>query len=76
VYKAGADFDILFTYRHGISNRDQCAEGLSADDEYRIVQTARRDIPSYPRHYFTREVDAGYQFMREFGLYQVWKRVD
>ena len=76
VYKVGADFDILFTYRHGISNRDQCAEGVSEDDEYRIVQTARRDFVSYPRHYFSREVDAGYQFMREFGLYQVWKRVD
>jgi hypothetical protein len=76
VYKAGADFDILFTYRHGISNRDQCAEGLSEDDDYRIVQTARGPSESSPRHFFTRDLDGRYRMMREFGLYQVWKRVD
>jgi hypothetical protein len=76
VYKAGADFDILFTYRHGISNRDQCAEGLSEDDDYRIVQTARGPYDWSPRHFFTRDVDGRYRMMREFGLYQVWKRVD
>jgi hypothetical protein len=37
-YKAGADFDLLFKYRHGIANLDGCAEGFHASDRYRIVQ--------------------------------------
>ena len=75
VYKAGADFDILFTYRHGISNTDQCAEGLSDNDDYRIVQTARGPYDSSPRHFFTRDLDGRYQLVGEFQIYQVWKRV-
>jgi len=31
-------------YRHGITNVDQCAEGISPTDEYRIVQVARNEV--------------------------------
>ena len=40
-YKVGGEFDLLFKYRHGILNANHCAEGISAADEYRIVQTNR-----------------------------------
>jgi len=39
-YKVGADLDLLFKYRAGITNLDRCAEGFAIDDEYRIVQVA------------------------------------
>ena len=38
-YKVGTQFDVLFKYKHGIENQDRCAEGVSRDDDYRIVQT-------------------------------------
>ena len=37
-YKVGAELDLFLKYRYGISNSNQCAEGVSATDEYRIVQ--------------------------------------
>ena len=42
-YKVGADFDLLFKYRHGVANLNRCAEGVSPGDEYRVVQTVARD---------------------------------
>lgn len=41
-YKVGADFDLLLKYRYGIVNLDRCAEGVSPDDSYRVVQTSAR----------------------------------
>jgi Dolichyl-phosphate-mannose-protein mannosyltransferase len=43
-YKAGADFDMLLEYRHGIANADRCAEGFSSRDTYRVLQTT--DLPT------------------------------
>ncbi len=37
-YKVGAELDLYLEHRYGISNSDRCAEGISAVDEYRIVQ--------------------------------------
>jgi hypothetical protein len=37
-YKIGAELDMFLKYRYGIANADQCAEGISSEDEYRIVQ--------------------------------------
>jgi hypothetical protein len=39
-YKVGANLDLLFRYRYSVSNSDRCAEGVSSDDDYRIVQSA------------------------------------
>jgi hypothetical protein len=53
-YKVGADFDLIFKYRAGISNQDRCAEGFAPNDKYRIVQTASiqkyvgRDVAAQP----------------------------
>jgi hypothetical protein len=37
-YKVGAELDLYLEHRYGISNSNKCAEGISSDDEYRIVQ--------------------------------------
>jgi hypothetical protein len=37
-YKVGTELDLFLKHRYGITNSNQCAEGVSADDEYRIVQ--------------------------------------
>ena len=73
-YKAGAEFDFLFKYRHGIANTNQCAEGLSPADDYRIVQTAPRRGEQKPRHYFELPRNTSFRLIRDFGLYQVLKR--
>jgi len=73
-YKVGMDFDLLFRYPHGITNTDQCAEGLSALDEYRIVQTKLQDGKGTPRLYFDVPLDRNFKLLRQFGPYQVFKR--
>jgi hypothetical protein len=72
-YKVGADFDLLFQYGHGIVNTDQCAEGLSPADEYRIVQTRRKAGEDEPKNYFAVSSD-NYHSVRRFDLYEVLKR--
>jgi hypothetical protein len=73
-YKAGADFDLLFEYRRGIVNTDTCAEGLSPDDEFRVVQTTPEAEPSAPRSQFDLRPDRRFRLLRQFGPYQVFKR--
>jgi hypothetical protein len=73
-YKVGAEFDLLFKYRHGIGNTDQCAEGVSPADEYRIVQTRPKDGEAEPRHYFEAPLDKRFRLLRSFDLYRVYKR--
>jgi hypothetical protein len=82
-YKAGAEFDMLFKYRHGILNSDRCAEGVSNNDEYRIVQTRPRQwVPPKdffnepPEEYFDIQLDSSFQLVRQFAEYQVFKRID
>jgi hypothetical protein len=81
-YKVGAQFDMLFKYRHGILNSDQCAEGVSTKDEYRIVQTRSRQV--LPRKDFFNEpaeeyvdiqLDGSFQLVRQFGGYQIFQRI-
>ena len=47
-YKVGAELDLFLEHRYGISNSDRCAEGISADDEYRIVQQPPKLVQSGP----------------------------
>lgn len=51
-YKIGADFDLLFADRRGVSNSNHCAEGVSSNDELRIVQTTRNWANPAGRGYF------------------------
>jgi hypothetical protein len=71
-YKVGADFDVLFTYRHGIENTNTCAEGVSPRDDYLIVQTLPKNPKDAPRNYF--EVsESRFKLVREIGPYRVLK---
>jgi Dolichyl-phosphate-mannose-protein mannosyltransferase len=69
-YKVGADFDLLLKLRHGISNVTQCAEGISRDDEYRILQM----YPSERVGYFPLAPESRVHLLQRFGPYQVIKR--
>jgi Dolichyl-phosphate-mannose-protein mannosyltransferase len=72
-YKVGAEFDFLFKHWHSIANTDQCAEGISPNDEYRIVQTRPKDGQGEPRQYFAVPSDKRFRPLRRFDLYQVFK---
>ena len=76
VYKAGAEFDLLLSYRHGITNLDMCAEGVSGADEYRIVQTRRETGPAAPASYFDEPLEPRFRMLADFDMYQVWARSD
>ena len=69
-FKVGAEFDLLLQFRHGITNTNQCAEGISPDDEYRIVQMH----PSQRLAYFTIPPDSRFRLLQQFGPYQVVTR--
>jgi hypothetical protein len=73
-YKVGAEFDLLFKYRHGITNADRCAEGLSPQDEFRIVQTRPKSGEGEPRNYFDIPDENRFRLLRRFDLYDVFKR--
>ena len=55
--KVGSQYDLVFLLRHGITNTDTRAEGVSPEDDFRIVelnseQSWRQtlfDLSSYPR---------------------------
>jgi len=73
-YKVGADLDLLFRYRRGITNTDKCAEGFSPTDEYRIVRTTPASETDAPRQYFVAPLDE-FRLLRRFGPYEVFRRV-
>jgi hypothetical protein len=74
-YKVGADFDVMFRYRYGITNTDTCAEGFSVRDEYRIVQRAPLRVDEAATTYFDARLHARFRKLRQFGTYEVFKRV-
>jgi 4-amino-4-deoxy-L-arabinose transferase-like glycosyltransferase len=74
IYRVGAELELMLRHRHGIVNTDQCAEGISATDEYRIVQRRPKEGPEEPRHYFNAPLDQGFRLLRRFSLYEVFKR--
>jgi hypothetical protein len=73
-YKVGADFDLLFKDRHGVSNTNHCAEGVSPKDEFRIVQTTRNWTNHAGKVYFEIPLDRNLRLLRQFGSYQVFER--
>jgi hypothetical protein len=73
-YKVGAEFDFLFKHWDGIANTDQCAEGVSPNDEYRIVQTRRIGDESAPSELFDVPLAKGFHLLQSFDSYQVFKR--
>jgi len=73
-YKVGAHFDLLFKYRHGVQNTNQCGEGVSPTDEFRIVQAKpgnmSRDAPAH----FDLPLDKSFHFVQQIGSYQIFER--
>lgn len=74
LYKAGSEFDLLFLFRHGIENRNRCAEGIAAEDEYRIVETRPKPPEWSPKDYFLVSLDERFDLVDQFGTYQVYRR--
>ncbi|HEX6386423.1 MAG TPA: hypothetical protein VF177_17260, partial [Anaerolineae bacterium] len=73
-YKVGSEFDLLFNYMHGISNTNQCAEGVSPGDEYRIAQLRPQPPEWAPREYFDLSMGDKYRLLRQFETYEVYVR--
>ncbi len=73
-YKVGADFDLLFRDRRGITNSNRCAEGISPVDEFRIVQVKPAWTDFRGKGYFDVPADSRFHFLRQFGMYQVFRR--
>jgi 4-amino-4-deoxy-L-arabinose transferase-like glycosyltransferase len=74
IYKVGAEFDMLFYYRHGIHNTNQCAEGLAPGDEYLIVQTRPKAPEWAPKHYFDFTPGSEFHLVEEIDSFQVYKK--
>ncbi len=74
-YTIGAELDTEFKYRHGIVNSNKCAEGVSPQDEYRIVRLFREGIDDPDARYrIDIHRDSLFRMTREFGPYQVFQR--
>jgi hypothetical protein len=58
-HKVGAELDLIFKHQHDISNTTRCAEGVSPDDEYRIVQTRAEGFWAASRHQFDASLGDG-----------------
>jgi len=74
IYKVGAEFDMLFYYRHNIVNTNRCAEGLAPGDEYLIVQTRPKPPEWAPKHYFELPLDSQFHLVDEIESYQLFKK--
>jgi len=70
-WRSEREFDVPLEYAKGIANSDQCAEGLSAADEYRVVELTPPpgsagyyfDVPSPATFHLVRRID-------NFGIYE------
>jgi hypothetical protein len=70
-YKAGADLDLVLKYRHGVVNDDQCPEGISPSDQYRVVQLDSTGPAPSPGERIPLRADEKFYPSQRFGMYQV-----
>ena len=73
-YKAGADFDLLLRARHGLENLDQCAEGVSSDDTYRVAQTEARDTNPLSRNRVDAARPVDFKLVDRVRMYEILQR--
>jgi hypothetical protein len=73
-HKVGAELDLIFKHQHDIANTTRCAEGVSPDDEYRIVQTRAEGFWAASRHQFDASLGDGFQLVKRFDVYGVFRR--
>jgi hypothetical protein len=80
--KVGAEFDLLLRSLYGIENTNFCAEGLSSNDEYLVVQTAPSIVMVQPfglgkvgpNYYVSAKPYTNFQPLANFGPYVILKR--
>jgi hypothetical protein len=70
-WRAGREFDVALEYRYGIANLNTCAENLSAQDEYRIVETHPPE-PQAP-YYFEVPPVGHLRLLDRIGPYDIYK---
>jgi hypothetical protein len=73
-YKVGAEFDLLLRDRYAITNLNQCAEGVSSGDTYRVVQVEPQSESDAPRNYFDVERSGTFQSVGRVGAYDILAR--
>ena len=68
-------------FLHGVTNIDRCAEGISPNDEYRVVQSAPSATMAYPfahdhppKMRFEVPSDDSFYLLKKFGPYLVLRR--
>ena len=71
-WKIGEEFDALLKYPRGISNLNRCVEGLSAQDEYRVVEVSPPSAA--PAYYFDVPLPGRLRFLDRIGQYEVYER--
>jgi hypothetical protein len=79
--KVGMEFDLLLQMLHNLTNTDKCPEGISPNDEFRIVQYATSPAMASPfaysqapRSFFDVPKDDRFYLLRQIGRYSVLKR--
>lgn len=73
LYKVGAELDLMLRFHHGITNTNRCAEGISAQDEYRIVETEPKPPEWAPRDYFVAGLPDDARPLSRFGTYELYR---
>jgi hypothetical protein len=66
IYAVGEDFDLLFRDLHQVSNSNRCPEGISADNDYRIVFANSQEQGF--------SAVEGFHFIAQFGEHKIYKR--
>jgi hypothetical protein len=71
-WRAGEAIDLVLNYDDGVINLDQCGEGVSAGDEYRVVES-RPPTPDAV-YYFDVQPAGHLTWVTQIGRYQIYKR--
>lgn len=71
-WKIGQEIDVVLEYTRGISNLNQCVEGLSTRDEYRVVEMSPSSADA--AYYFDVPLPGHLRFLERIGPYEVYKR--
>ena len=72
IYKVGAEIDLLLLARQGITNVNQCAEGIAITDEYRIVEKSPKPWYGSPDDFFVLPSDEHFHLLYEVGNFQLF----
>ena len=71
-WRAGEAIDLVLNYRDDLINLNQCGEGVSAGDEYRVVES-RPPTPDAV-YYFDVQPSGHLAWVTQIGRYQIYKR--